>query len=287
MHELLALAFSLVFALSVTWPAAAGGVLAPEEEPARARLPATGGAAQTIGVRPLPSTTYLDPDFDIVATATSGLPVSFSASGDCAVTGSTVRLLSAGRCLVTASQPGDSRYQPAPEVKIPLAIGKAEQRISLPLPPAVTFLDPDFELEATSSSGLPLVLVGSDDCEITGSTVRILGAGTCSVSARQPGDRNFTAARIVEGRFPIARADQTVDLRLSGIFYRGTSVPLAASATSRLPVRFDAYGSCAVVGSTLNLVAEGLCAVSADQPGGRNFNPAPTVTKNVTVLRVQ
>ncbi len=269
----------LAFALSLALAGSGSAISAPPSGEER--------APQTIRVRPVRSPTFLDPDFEIDATATSGLPVQFTASGDCSVDGATVRLLSAGRCVLTASQPGDSQFQAAPEVKIPLSIGKAEQRIDFPPPPARTYLDPDFELDVTASSGLPVVLVASGDCEVDGSTVHILGAGTCSVSARQPGDRDFTAARIVDVRFPIARAEQAIDFRLNGVFYRGTSVALSASATSRLPVRFEAYGSCAVVGTVLNLLAEGICTVNADQLGNRNFSAAPTVTKSATVLSNQ
>ena len=298
---------ALSLSIALTGPAPAAGTFAvrlapPEQEVGPGReairfdqgpasdsgpLPSTGQTPQTIRIRPLPAPTYLDPDFDVDATATSALPVHLTASGDCAVKGSTVHLLSAGKCSITASQPGDSRYQAAPDVEIRLAIGKAEQTIRLPKPSFKAFLDPDFDLGATANSGLPVVLVATGDCEVNGSIARILGAGTCSVSALQPGDSSFTAARIVDVTFAIARADQTIDFRLSGPLYRNTDFRLTASATSSLPVRFDAYGTCWVSGSVLHLLADGICTVTADQAGSKNFNPAPTVTKTVTVLPIQ
>ncbi len=50
------------------------------------------------------------------ATASSGLPVSFSATGGCTVSGGTVTLTAVGTCTLTASQPGDATYVAAPDV---------------------------------------------------------------------------------------------------------------------------------------------------------------------------
>jgi hypothetical protein len=51
----------------------------------------------------------------VSATATSGLPVSFAATGQCTVSGNTVHITSAGSCTITASQAGDSDFNPAPD----------------------------------------------------------------------------------------------------------------------------------------------------------------------------
>ena len=165
-------------------------------------------------------------------------------------------------------------------------IAKASQRIRLAKPPPKAYLDPDFDLDATASSRLALVLVASGECEVDGVTARLLGAGDCSVQAHQPGDSNFTAARIVEVTFPIAKAPQRIDFRLSGTYFRTQELRLNGSASSSLPVRYDASGSCVAVGSILHLVGDGLCLVNADQPGDRNFDPAPTVTRTITVLPI-
>jgi PASTA domain len=63
--------------------------------------------------------------FTLSAKASSGLPVSFTASGHCSVTGSTVRLKSPGSCTVTAAQPGDADFDAAEPVSRTFAIGAA------------------------------------------------------------------------------------------------------------------------------------------------------------------
>jgi len=69
-----------------------------------------GEAKQTIGFGPLPDRRLGDPDFTVHATASSGLPVSFTAIGDCTVRRATVHLTGAGWCMITASQPGDASF---------------------------------------------------------------------------------------------------------------------------------------------------------------------------------
>src|SRR6185369_509364 len=71
---------------------------------------------QTITFGALANKTFGDPDFAVSATATSLLPVSFGASGQCTVAGNTVHINSAGFCTITASQAGDSNFNPASDV---------------------------------------------------------------------------------------------------------------------------------------------------------------------------
>jgi hypothetical protein len=71
---------------------------------------------QTITFKNLPTKKLGSPDFTVSATASSGLPVSFSASGSCTVSGATVHLTAKGTCTITASQGGDSIYNAAPSV---------------------------------------------------------------------------------------------------------------------------------------------------------------------------
>ena len=85
---------------------------------------------QTITFGPLTDKTYGDADFTVSATASSGLQVSFSASGSCTVSGSTVHLTGAGSCTITASQAGNGSYNAAPDVPRTFSIGKAALTIT-------------------------------------------------------------------------------------------------------------------------------------------------------------
>ena len=125
--------------------------------------------------------------------------------------GSNVHILSAGKCWVTAHQPGDARFEAAPDADQLIPISKAGQRVAGAAPEFKTYLDPDFPLDMSATSGLPVVFVASGDCTVNGFYIHTTGAGTCALTAHQPGDSNYLAARIVDQQFPIARADQTID----------------------------------------------------------------------------
>src|SRR5262249_18998675 len=68
---------------------------------------------QTISFGALPDHSIGEASFTVSATASSGLPVSFTASGSCSVADSTVTLTGTGSCTITAHQPGNSTYAPA------------------------------------------------------------------------------------------------------------------------------------------------------------------------------
>ena len=77
-------------------------------------------AGQTITFPAIATHDDSNPPFKISATASSGLTVTFTASGKCTVTGNTVTLLNVGAgtgtCTITANQPGNGNYNAAPSV---------------------------------------------------------------------------------------------------------------------------------------------------------------------------
>jgi chitinase len=91
-----------------------------------------GKANQTITFAALPDRTFGDADFAANATASSGLPVSFAASGNCTVSGAVVHLTSAGSCTITASQGGNANYFGAASVSRSFVIASST---SQPPPP--------------------------------------------------------------------------------------------------------------------------------------------------------
>jgi hypothetical protein len=162
-------------------------------------------ASQTITFEPLAGKTFDDPDFNVSAAASSGLPVSFAASGNCTLSGATVHLTGAGSCRVTASQAGDATYNPAPDVSQSFAIAKAGQSITFGPLANKRYGATDFRVSATASSGLPVSFAASGRCTIRAATVHLTGAGSCTVTASQPGDANYNAAPDVRRTFSITR----------------------------------------------------------------------------------
>ena len=70
-------------------------------------------SSQTITFDPIGNKVLGDADFLVHAITSSGLPVLFTAGGNCTITGITVHLTGAGSCSITASAEGDANYNPA------------------------------------------------------------------------------------------------------------------------------------------------------------------------------
>jgi uncharacterized protein YjdB len=135
-------------------------------------------AAQTITFGALDNKTFGDADFDLSATVSSGLDVSYTSSDLTVATidGSTVTIVGAGTTTITASQAGDDNYLAATEVQQTLTVEKAAQTITFGALDNKTFGDADFDLTATASSGLDVSYTSSDltVATIDGSTVTML-----------------------------------------------------------------------------------------------------------------
>jgi hypothetical protein len=86
---------------------------------------------QTITFDPLADKVYGNAAFDINASASSGLPVSFTAVGQCSILGTTVSITAAGSCTITAHQAGNDNYLAAEDVSRSFTIAKALATISV------------------------------------------------------------------------------------------------------------------------------------------------------------
>jgi PASTA domain/Regulator of chromosome condensation (RCC1) repeat len=160
---------------------------------------------QTIAFAPLPNKRWGDFGFIVSATASSALPVSFSATGNCFLSNGTIVFITgAGSCTVTASQSGGLNYNPAPDVSRTFSIAKASQSIILAPLADKTYGDPDFFVSGSASSGLPVSFTAAGKCTVTEVNVHLTGAGTCTITASQPGNSNWNAALAVSRSFSIA-----------------------------------------------------------------------------------
>ena len=243
-----------------------------------------GRADQTISFGALADKVFGDPDFSVSATASSGLTVSFAASGNCSISGSTVHLTGAGSCTVTASQAGDTNYNAAPDVPQAFSIAKADQTISFGPLANKTFGDPDFGVSATASSGLVVSFAASGNCSISGSTVHLTGAGSCTITASQAGDANYNAAPDVPQAFSIAKADQTISFGpLANKAVGDPDFGVSATASSGLAVSFSAAGNCTVAGAIVHITGAGSCTITASQAGDANYNAASDVPQTFAI----
>ncbi len=134
----------------------------------------------------------------------SGNPVTFSSSGACSNTGASFTMTSGtGTCTVKYDEAGNGNYNDAPQVTESVTAQKAGQTITFPPLPDRTYGDPDFNVSATASSGLPVSFGATGQCTVTGTTVHLTGPGSCTITASQGGDSNYAAATDVPRTFQI------------------------------------------------------------------------------------
>jgi hypothetical protein len=149
--------------------------------------------------------TFGDPDFDVGAFASSNLDVIFTAGGTCTVAGVTVHITGAGSCTVTAAQPGDANFNAAAPVSQAFAVAKADQEITFDPLEDKALGDPDFTVAATAGSDLPVSFTATGKCTVRSARVHLTGAGSCILTASQPGNVNYNAAEDVSQDFVITK----------------------------------------------------------------------------------
>src|SRR5207237_2151518 len=132
-----------------------------------------------------------------------------------------------------ASQPGNANFNAAAEVPQTFNVAKANQTITFNALANKTFADADFNVSATASSGLSVSFSATGNCTLAGNTVHLTGAGSCTITAAQPGNANFNAAANVPQTFTIAKAS-TITALLSSVNPSsfGQNVTFTATVTS-------------------------------------------------------
>jgi hypothetical protein len=241
----------------------------------------------------------------VSATASSGLSVAFSAdatsAGVCTVSGSSVSLVGSGTCTIDANQSGSGSYQATAQAQQSFAVGLAAQTIgftSMPPSPAGVG-DPDYAVAASASSGLAVAFsadpASAGICTVSGSSVSLVGAGTCIIDANQPGDATHQAAPQVQQSFtvgggPPAPSVQSISFTSTapaGAVVGGSAYTVTATASSGLAVAFSveaaSAGVCTVSGSTVSFVGSGTCTIDANQPGNASYQAAPQVQQSFAV----
>jgi hypothetical protein len=236
-------------------------------------------AGRTLGDAPVP----------LVAAASSGLPVTFSVvSGPASLTSSNVLTLTgAGTVTVQANQPGNGSFNPAPPVSVTFNVAKADQSIAFTPVPGKSAGDLPFALTATTSSGLPAYFaILSGPGLINSNIVTLVGAGTVTVVAWQPGNSNYNAAATVQRSFSVSKIPQTITFgTLSQQEFGDVPFPLNATASSGLPVSLEILsGPATLSGNIVALAGWGTVTVSASQPGNGTYSAAPNVVQSFFVV---
>jgi N-acetylneuraminic acid mutarotase len=172
----------------------------PEAEIRALFAQAGAGLEQTLTFAALPARTFGDVPFSLVASASSGLPVSFAVvSGPATLSGNQLTLTGAGEVTLRARQEGDGTFASAVPVDRTFTVARAAQSISFTSAAQRTFGEAPFLLSATASSGLPVSFsLISGPATLSGALLTLTGPGTVVVRAAQAGGPNHLAAPAVD-----------------------------------------------------------------------------------------
>ncbi|HWX73992.1 MAG TPA: hypothetical protein VNZ05_01710, partial [Solirubrobacteraceae bacterium] len=241
-----------------------------------------------------PSPGFVGGTYKVEASASSGFAVSFSSATTpvCTVSGSTVTLVAAGTCTVNANQAGSSEWEAAPQQQQSFSVAKRAQTITFQsTPPSPAFVGATYKVEASASSALAVSFSSATTpvCTVSGATVTLVAAGTCTVNANQAGNGEYEAAPQQQQSFSVVKRAQTVAFKSTapspGVV--GGTYKVEASASSTLAVSFSSATApvCTVSGSTVTFVAAGTCTVNANQAGNGEYEAAPQQQQSFSVVK--
>lgn len=173
------------------------------------------------------------------ATASSGLPVSYSSTTTAVCTTTTagvIKLLSAGTCTIAASQAGNANFLAATTVSRSFIRAKGPNTITFPAlaNAALGSTPPVPKAVASSSLAVTYSSTTTAVCTVTSAgaiTMRLMG--TCTITASQAGNVSFVAAVPVARSFSVTkRISATVIAASKNPVPLGTAVVLSATVGS-------------------------------------------------------
>jgi len=151
------------------------------------------------------------------------------------------------------------------------------------IPPTVTTT----QLKATASSGGPVTFTSNTPktCSVSGSTLSLLAAGECSVTATQSGYKGY--ATVSESQLFVIPKQPQVFSKFQNPGWQpvgGPPVQLSATLDSGLQATFTSKtpSVCSVSGNTLTTLANGMCTVTATQ-AGTDIYATTTLDRNIPV----
>ncbi|MEO7839411.1 MAG: PxKF domain-containing protein [Anaerolineales bacterium] len=240
---------------------------------------------QTISVTTsAPANATYNTTFNVAATASSGLSVAITTSGACSGSGNGSATITmnngTGTCTVNYNQAGNASFLAAPQVTQTTNAQKANQTITFGTLSDKTFGDADFNVSATASSGLAVSFSSqtASTCTVSGNTVHIVAAGTCTIRASQAGNSNYNAAPNVDQSFSIGKATPTITWANPADITYGTA--LSGTQLSATASAAGTFAYTPVSGTVLNAGNGQTLSVLFTPTDTANYN---TASKNVTI----
>ena len=249
---------------------------------------------QAITFNALTAKTFGDEAFDLSATSSANLSVTYSSSDESVATisGSTITIAGAGSTIITASQSGNTTYNSATDVEQTLTVGKADQILTLESITDKLTTDAAFDVVASSSAGLTASLSISGPASLDGTTITLDGTeGNVTVTATQLGNANYNAATELSVSFTVASpalSDQIITFdAIEDQLIENGSLTLVATASSNLPLSYELVnGPASIDGNIITFTGLGMVTIKASQTGNSEFNPATPVEQTFEIVTV-
>lgn len=246
------------------------------------------------------TTSIADSILILNATATSGLPVTYTSSNEniATVNGNVLTLHSPGYALITASQAGNTTWNTAADVTKILTVTDdgsdlLAQSILWEQELTATLSDGMIDLNAVATSGLPVTYSCSNEnvATINGNTLIFLEVGQAIITASQAGNNQYLPAQNVMKilnilETPPSPQEQTISWNQElNVNLSDAYLVLTATASSDLPVSYTCNDEnvATVNGSVLLLMNAGQAIITASQMGNDSYYPAQNVMKILNV----
>ncbi|MGI5245928.1 MBG domain-containing protein [Dactylosporangium sp. CA-139066] len=216
-------------------------------------------APQHIDFADLATATFGDAPRPLSASASSALPVRFTATGACELRDGALAFRRGGGCTVTAHQDGDANRLAAPDLARTVDVARAVQTLTLGAPERLTVGGTAGTVTATSSAGLPVTAAATGGCELRGTALAPAHAGTCTVTAAQPGDDSYLPAPPASATTTVARGTATLQVSAASLVADGAAhaaaVTTAPSGLEGVAVTYNGSGTAPKDPGTYRIVA--------------------------------
>ena len=154
----------------------------------------------TINFPTLAKATFGAPDISLNITQSAGVTTVVSATPSiCSVEANAkVKILAAGVCKITATNPGTPTSKPARAVTRSFAISKAPNTITVSDFAWLSMANSTADLVVTQTAGTTTLSTSSTKyCTLSGNRITAIKVGTCTIRASNPGNSNYLPAKTV------------------------------------------------------------------------------------------
>jgi hypothetical protein len=215
----------------------------------------------------------------------------------------TLTASSSGTCLIAATLAADTNYLAATSSNLTFTFTKKAQTITFATLSSKVFGSGTFTVSATSDAGFtPSFTSGTlSTCSVSGTTVTLAAAGTCTILADQIGDTYYAAATQVQQSFSITLGTQATlniaatssSAAFNGSLYTANPAFSTSGGSGSGAVTYaivtGSTATCTLSSSaadaTLTATGNGTCFIAATKATDSNYNSATSANFTFTFTK--